>query len=82
MITENGWPSCDIDGCTQNEIPGMGVSIPLQTGIPNTLMKAFAADLNWYVEAYNGEGDMGGWTATNSVATSNHLGGTAMDYNW
>ena len=82
FTTENGWPSCGIEGCTQNEIPGMGVSIPLQTGVPNMVMKAFAADLNWYVEAYNGENDMGGWTATNSVSTSNHLGGTAMDYNW
>jgi hypothetical protein len=26
--------------------------------------------------------DEGGWTPTNSVATSNHLGGTAMDLNW
>jgi len=43
------------------------------------------ADLNWYVEALgNGWGtvDEGGWTPTNKVPTSNHLGGTAFDYNW
>lgn len=26
--------------------------------------------------------DQGSWTPTNSVATSNHLSGTAFDYNW
>jgi putative chitinase len=58
------------------------VSIPVQIGEPNTILKAFLADLNAYVEPYNGENDWGGWTPTNSVATSNHLGGTAVDFNW
>jgi len=45
-------------------------------------MKAFAADINQFVESlYNGPNgssgnDEGGWTATNSVATSKHLGGS------
>jgi hypothetical protein len=40
-------------------------------------MKAFAADYHVYIESlYNGASDEVGWTPTNSVATSNHLGGT------
>jgi hypothetical protein len=81
MITENGWPSCGIDGCTSNPIPGTNVSIPLQSGIPNTIMKAFAAAFNVNVQPLR-QADTGGWTPTNSVATSNHLGGTAMDLRW
>lgn len=85
MITENGWPSCSIAECDTNPIPGTDVGIPLQRGIPNIILKAFAADLNARIESvYNARGgtDEGGWTPTNSVATSNHLGGTAFDYNW
>jgi predicted chitinase len=82
MLTENGWPSCDYDGCDTSKVPGTSVSIPVQIGIPNTILKAFLADLHAYVEPYNGANDWGGWTATNSVATSNHLGGTAVDFNW
>lgn len=82
VILENGWPSCDYTDCDTSTVPGTSVSIPVQIGEPNTILKAFLADLNQYVEPYNGEGDWGGWTPTNSVATSNHLGGTAVDFNW
>ncbi len=69
----------------RNPVPGTTIVIPLQRGIPNRIMKAFAADFHAYVESLNnsrGGADEGGWTPTNSVATSNHLGGTAMDLNW
>lgn len=85
FLTENGWPSCDAADCDTNPIPGTNAKIPLQRGIPNTILKAFAGVLNVYVEsADNSRGytDEGGWTPTNSKATSNHLGGTAFDYNW
>ncbi|MBN7386165.1 M15 family metallopeptidase [Mycobacteroides abscessus subsp. abscessus] len=85
MITENGWPSCDSSMLERNPIPGTTIVIPLQRGIPNRIMKAFAADFHAFVESlYNSRGgtDEGGWTPTNSVATSNHIGGTAMDLNW
>lgn len=85
MITENGWPDCDFADLDFNPIPGTDVKIGLQRGWPNIILKAFAADLNWYVESvYNSRGgaDEGGWTQFNSVPTSNHLGGTAFDYNW
>jgi hypothetical protein len=85
MITENGWPSCGADRLDKSPIPGTQLVIPLQKGQPTVVMKAFAADYHVYVESlYNSSGgnDEGGWTPTNSVATSNHLGGTAMDLNW
>lgn len=82
FLTENGWPSCAFADCDTSTVPGTSVSIPVQTGIPNTILKAFLADLNTYVEPFNGSDDQGGWTPTNSVATSNHLGGTAVDFNW
>ncbi|MBV9921914.1 MAG: M15 family metallopeptidase, partial [Pseudonocardia sp.] len=82
FLTENGWPSCAFEDCDTSVVPGTDVSIPVQTGIPNTILKAFLAALNEYIEPYNGQNDWGGWTATNSVATSNHLGGTAVDFNW
>jgi hypothetical protein len=44
-------------------------------------MAAYAADYNAYVEPLR-DPDSAGWTPTNSVATSNHLNGTAMDLNW
>lgn len=86
MITENGWPSCRQDQLDFSNIPGTNESVGLQRGQPNTVLKAFMGALNKYVEAAvdsrGGGQDEGGWTATNSVPTSNHLGGTAFDYNW
>ena len=84
-MTQNGWPSCGPDQLDKSPIPGIDLVIPLQRGIPSRMMKAFAADYHLFIESlYNSRGgtDEGGWTPTNSVATSNHLGGTAMDLNW
>lgn len=82
MITENGWPSCDANGCDHSNVPGTDISIPIQIGIPNTILKGLLAALNEYIEPFNGPQDQGGWTPDNKVATSNHLGGTATDFNW
>lgn len=84
--TEDGWPSCTQDELDFSLIPGTSESVGLQRGQPNAVLKAFMGDLNRYVEAAvdsrGGGQDEGGWTGTNSVPTSNHLGGTAFDYNW
>ena len=85
MITENGWPSCTQADLDFSPIPETDIVIPLQKGQPSIVLKSFAGALNKYVEsAYNSRGgaDEGGWTGTNKVPTSNHLGGTAFDYNW
>jgi hypothetical protein len=81
-VTQNGWPACGADQLDRSPIPGISIVIPLQRGQPSTVLKAFAADYHLFIESlYNSRGgtDEGGWTPTNSVATSNHLGGTAMD---
>lgn len=85
QVTENGWPSCGPDMLDRSSVPGVDIVIPLQRGQPNTILKAAAADIHLFVESLQnsrGGTDEGGWTPTNSVATSNHLGGTAMDLNW
>ena len=86
MITENGWPSCSPEDLDDSLIPGTNERVSLQRGQPNSVLKAFMGALNKHVEAAvdsrGGSQDEGGWTATNSVPTSNHLGGTAFDYNW
>lgn len=86
-MTENGWPQVGPDQLDRTPVPGTNgkLVIPLQRGDAATIMRAFAADINEFVESLNnsrGYADEGGWTPTNSVPTSNHLGGTAMDLNW
>lgn len=81
MASENGWPYVDEGSCTWVQIPGTDVWLQIQNGQPLQIMRAFAADFNAYVEPLR-DADSAGWTATNSVATSNHLSGTAMDLNW
>jgi hypothetical protein len=83
MASENGWeplhPSAD-----QLEwvvVPGANVHLQFLKGWPSAILRAFAADWNAYLEPLR-DADSAGYTATNSVATSNHLNGTAMDCNW
>lgn len=81
--SENGWSPAKArpDQCVWVTVPGTTVSLQLLQGQPMAIMRAFAADFNAYVEPLR-DADTAGWTPTNSVATSNHLNGTAMDLNW
>lgn len=81
QYSENGWPMVDADSCQWVTVPGTSVSLQIQQGQPLAILRAFAADFNAYVEPLR-DADSACWTATNSVATSNHLSGTAMDLNW
>lgn len=80
-FSENGWLMVDEGSCTWVDIPGCDVSLEIQNGQPLQIMRAFAADFNAYVEPLR-DADSACWTPTNSVDTSNHLSGTAMDLNW
>jgi hypothetical protein len=85
LRTENGWYQVSATQLDRSPIPGTNIVVPLQKGWPSIVLKAFAADFHAYVESLQnarGGTDEGGWTPTNSVATSNHLSGTAMDLNW
>lgn len=82
---EDGWPRCALSDCDYATIPGTALSLPLQRGVMFDVMQAFLRDMNDHIEpVMNSAGlaDEGSWTPTNSVGTSNHLGGTAVDYNW
>lgn len=83
MASEDGWEPfpASADQCVWITVPGTGVSLQLLQGQPSIIMRAFAADFNAYIEPLR-DPDSAGWTPTNSVPTSNHLNGTAMDLNW
>ncbi|WP_230870831.1 M15 family metallopeptidase [Mycobacterium canetti] len=81
-FSENGWPMVDQASCDWVRIPGaQHVSLQIQQGQPLTILRAFAADFHAYVELLR-DADSACWTPTNSVPTSNHLSGTAVDLNW
>ncbi len=81
-FSENGWPYVDQGSCTWVLIPGSDdVWLQIQNGPPLQILRAFAADFNAHVEPLR-DADSACWTQDNSVATSNHPGGTSMDLNW
>jgi predicted chitinase len=83
QFSEDGWPYVDQDSCTWGTVPGtnLPVRLQIQQGLPYALIMAWAADWNAYIEPLR-DADSACWTPGNSVATSNHPGGTACDLNW
>jgi len=83
FLTENGWPRCDSDDCERLPIPGTNIVIPIRSGDADIILRAWCAWFNKNVEPLEDTKypDECGWTATNSVADSNHLSGTAVDLN-
>lgn len=83
MASENGWePShAPADLLEWVTVPGTDVHLQFMKGWPSTVMRAYAADYHAYIEPLR-DADSASFTPTNSVATSNHLNGTAMDLNW
>ena len=83
--SENGWiPNwVDQNALEWVDIPGCNPSVTLQIqkGQPLQILRAYAADYNAYIEPLR-DADSDSYTPTNSVSTSNHLNGTAMDLNW
>lgn len=77
----NNWPMVDEGSCVWVKVPGTSVTLQIREGQPASILGAFAADYNAYVEPLR-DADSACWTPTNSVPTSNHLSGTAMDLNW
>jgi putative chitinase len=82
-FSENGWRMVDQSSCEWIDVPGTNgsVSLQIQAGQPARILGAWAADWNAYVEPLR-DRDSACWTPTNSVASSNHLSGTACDLNW
>lgn len=84
--SENGWRMIDAAECDRMEIPGTALVLPFRKGAANDIMRAWLSWFNRNVENLNNPGrgftDEGSFTWTNSVASSNHLSGTAADLNW
>lgn len=81
--SENGWQPAWV-GADQLQwvlVPGTKVNLQIQKGQPLKILRALAADFNAYIEPLR-DADSASYTPTNSVSTSNHLNGTAMDLNW
>lgn len=85
-ISENGWRMADADEMDSGPVPGTkNLRLPIRRGDANTILKGWVAYFNACIESLaNGRGyaDEGSFTWTNSVASSNHLSGTAVDLNW
>ena len=80
--SENGWRMVNRDGCVVGG-PSMGLpytdTASIRHGDASTILVAW---LYWYhhnVEPLTSS--VWGWSATNAVANSNHLSGTALDIN-
>lgn len=81
--SENGWRPAKVgaESLVWLTVPGTSVNLQIQKGWPAKVLAALAADFNAYIEPLR-DRDSASYTPTNSVATSNHLNGTAMDLNW
>lgn len=87
--SENGWRMCDRNECERIFIEGANndylAAMIVRSGPAEVVLRAWAT---WYhrnvepLDRYqSGVGDDWGWSQTNDVATSNHLSGTALDFN-
>ena len=79
--SENGWRMCNRDECALPISPGMVYidTAPIRRGAPLTILSAW---LKYYDDNIAPiVSPVWGWSATNDVATSNHLSGTALDIN-
>ena len=83
--SENGWRNCNVDETETFAIDGTVQRLRVRKGPARVILEAFAI---WYhrnvepLDRYRlGSGDDWGWSATNDVASSNHLSGTSFDGN-
>ena len=76
--SENGWRMCNRDECVTVAGPYMNTA-PLRRGAAEILLGDFVR--RYHAEVAPVISPVWGWSATNDVATSNHLSGTAVDIN-
>lgn len=83
VTTENGWASIPPSKVTRRGITGTNIVLPLHPHDAGFVLISFAAMYNRDIEPLTGgASDEGGYTETNSLYTSNHKSGTAIDLNW
>lgn len=79
--SENGWPMVNRDGCVLGlvgRIPHTNTA-PIRSGDAATILNAWIVYYHTKIEPI--ASPVWGWSATNDVANSNHLSGTAVDIN-
>ena len=87
--SENGWRICDRNECERIFVPGADntflAAMIVRSGASEVVLRAWAI---WYhrnvepLDRYkSGVGDDWGWSRDNDVDDSNHLSGTALDFN-
>lgn len=87
--SENGWRMCDRNECERIFIEGANndflAAMIVRSGPAEVVLRAWATWYHRNVEPLDGfqsgVGDDWGWSQTNDVGTSNHLSGTALDFN-
>lgn len=79
--SENGWRMCNRDECSLPISPGMTFinTAPIRNGAPLAILSAWLKYYDTKIAPI--VSPVWGWSATNDVATSNHLSGTALDIN-
>ncbi len=75
--SENGWRNCDSNECVTLFYAGKPVLV--RAGDAATVLR-------WWMDWYNAnvepiKSQVWGWSATNEVASSNHISGTGVDLN-
>ena len=83
IITENGWPECEMNQTEKILVPGTNnVKWRSRAGDAATILTAWAAWFNRNVrsvEPGDGHRNWWGWDEDDAVFTSNHKSGTAVD---
>lgn len=77
--SENGWRMCNRDECVVANVLPFTNTAPIRKGVAATILNAWTLWYHRNVEAISSP--VWGWSATNDVASSNHLSGTALDFN-
>ncbi|AHN84049.1 endolysin [Mycobacterium phage Hawkeye] len=78
--SENGWRMCDTAELDYGVVPGTNFKLGVRKGSPNIILKSLIWRLNRIEPMIVTQ--IGCYTATNSMANSNHNSATAIDYNW
>lgn len=87
--SENGWRMCNRDECERIYVEGANnaylAAMIVRSGPAEVVLRAWATWYHRNVEPLDlfrsGVGDDWGWSAQNDVPNSNHLSGTALDFN-
>ena len=80
-ISQNGWRMVDEAECEWIVPARTNVHLQIRKGDAATILGAFASRFDQTVEPLR-DADSACWTPTNDVPTSNHMAGTACDFNW